>query len=71
MICGAHSQSAVQAGWLAGAAATAALHGSPAFRADLEAAREELARVRVDAPAVDPALCRTEAAALNAPGYRP
>ncbi len=64
VICGVHSRSAVEAGWLAGAAATAALHGSPAFRADLEAARAELSRLRADAPAPDAALCRAEAAAL-------
>jgi len=69
VICGAHSLSAVQAGWMAGAAATAALHGSSAFRADLEAARDELARVRASAPAPDPALCRAEAAALATPAY--
>ncbi len=69
MICGAHSRSAVEAGWLAGAAATAVLHGSPAFRADLEAAREEMARVRKAAPAPDPAVCRAEATALATPLY--
>ena len=65
MICGAHSKSAVEAGWLAGAAATAALHADATFRADLEAARSELARARQDAPAPDPATCRAEAAALR------
>ena len=65
MICGAHSFSAVQAGWLAGAAATAALHAEAAFRADLEVARTELAHVRTTAPAPDAARCRAEAAALS------
>jgi acid phosphatase (class A) len=69
VICGAHSLSAVEAGWLAGAAATAALHGSPEFRADLEAARDELARVRMSAPAPDAAACRIEAATLAKPAY--
>ncbi len=64
VVCGSHSLSAVQAGWLAGAATTAALHGSAAFRADLEAARAELARVRTSAPAPDAGQCRAEAAAL-------
>jgi len=64
VVCGSHSLSAVQAGWLAGAATTAALHGSAAFRADLEAARGELARVRASASAPDAAQCRAEAAAL-------
>lgn len=69
VVCGAHSLSAVEAGWMAGAAATAALHGSPAFRADLDAAREELARIRATAPAPDAALCRAETAALAKAPY--
>ncbi|WP_353230671.1 Ca2+-dependent phosphoinositide-specific phospholipase C [Novosphingobium sp.] len=64
MICGAHSRSAVEAGWLAGAAATAALHANATFRADLDAARAELAQARTTAPAADAATCRAEAAAL-------
>ncbi|WP_226018125.1 Ca2+-dependent phosphoinositide-specific phospholipase C [Novosphingobium sp. FKTRR1] len=63
-ICGAHSHSAVAAGWLAGAAATAALHGSAAFRADLDAARSELAALRKTAPTPAAATCRAESAAL-------
>jgi len=66
MVCGAHSRSAVEAGWLAGAAATAALHGSAAFRADLEAARSEMVKVRASAPPPDAAICRAEAKALSA-----
>lgn len=69
LICGVHSLSAVQAGWLAGAAATAALHGSAEFRADLEAARRELATVRARAAAPDAAACRAEAAALATTAY--
>ena len=69
VVCGAHSRSAVEAGWLAGAATTAALHGSPTFRGDLEAARAEMASVRASTPAPDPAACRAEAAALAAPAY--
>lgn len=64
-ICGVHSLSAVQAGWLAGAAATAALHGSPDFRADLETARGELATIRTRLPPPDAAKCRAEANALK------
>lgn len=67
MICGAHSLSAVEAGWLAGAAATAALHGSATFRADMDAARAELASARATAPAAGLARCRAEAAALKQP----
>jgi acid phosphatase (class A) len=69
VICGAHSRSAVEAGWLAGAAATAALHGSAEFRADLEAARQEMAAVRPSAPVPDAAACRAEAGALAAASY--
>ena len=69
LICGAHSLSAVEAGWLAGAAATAALHGSAEFRADLDSARAEMARVRASAPAPDAAACRAEAAALAGRTY--
>lgn len=70
LVCGAHSLSAVEAGWLAGAAATAALHGSAAFRADLEAARAELATLRANAPAPDSKTCRAEAKALAKPAFR-
>lgn len=69
LICGAHSLSAVEAGWLAGAAATAALHSSAAFRADLEAARDEIVTVRATAPLPDAAACRAEATALATPPY--
>lgn len=63
-VCGAHSLSAVEAGFLAGAAVTAALHGEAGFRADMEAARAELAAARAAAPAPEPAACRAEARAL-------
>ncbi|GAA0298721.1 hypothetical protein GCM10009087_05710 [Sphingomonas oligophenolica] len=69
LVCGAHSLSAVEAGWLAGAAATAALHGSAEFRGDLEAARAELVTARASAPAPDAAVCRVEAAALARAAY--
>ena len=69
VICGSHSLSAVQAGWMAGAAATAALHAQPAFRQDLEAARAELPKARAAAPSPDPAACRAEAAALARRAY--
>jgi membrane-associated phospholipid phosphatase len=68
-VCGAHSASAVQAGFMAGSVAVAMLHSRPEFRADLEAARTELATVRSSAPAADPALCRAERRALSLPAY--
>ncbi|MDB5423687.1 MAG: acid phosphatase, partial [Phenylobacterium sp.] len=48
-------------------ALVAALHGSPEFRADLEAARQEIAAARKAGPAPDAATCAKEAelVALN------
>lgn len=64
VICGAHSASAVDGGWQAGAAASAVLHGSASFRQQLDLARVELARARATAPKVDPAACAIEAEVL-------
>ncbi len=49
-ICGAHSRSAVEAGYMAGSVLVAMLHTSPAFRRDMDAARAELASARGAAP---------------------
>lgn len=68
-VCGAHSASAVQAGFMAGSVAVAMLHSRPEFRSDLEAARAELAKVRSSAPPADPTLCRIERQALSSPAY--
>lgn len=58
-VCGVHSLSAVEAGRTNGAALYAVLHGDPAFRADLEAARAEVDAARKAAgPA--PASCAAE-----------
>jgi acid phosphatase (class A) len=46
IVCGVHNYSAVQAGQLAASALVAALHASAEFRADLDAARAELAGLR-------------------------
>lgn len=45
-ICGSHSVSAVQAGYMTAASYVAALHGSADYRRDLDAARAELAALR-------------------------
>jgi acid phosphatase (class A) len=45
-ICGSHSVSAVEGGYLAASAIVAAEHGVAAFRADMGAARAELAAYR-------------------------
>jgi acid phosphatase (class A) len=63
VICNVHWQSDVIEGRSMGAATVARLHADPAFRADLEAARGELAAVRSKGlkPARD---CKAEAEAL-------
>lgn len=68
-VCGAHSASAVQAGFMAGASVVAALHGLAEFRADMDAARAELAALRTNAPTPEPGRCRMEAEALAAAPY--
>lgn len=49
VVCGVHSPSAVDAGRTNGASLIATLHGQSAFRADLEAAREEMAALQANA----------------------
>jgi len=75
VVCGVHSPSAVEAGRADGAAMVAALHGEPQFRADLEAARAELAALRrppapTEPPApVEAASCSAEAALAAQPAW--
>lgn len=59
-ICGSHSRSAVEAGFLSGAAFVAALHASDAFRKDMDSARGEIERWRRSAPAPEPHRCQIE-----------
>ena len=63
VICNVHWQSDVIEGRFVGAATVARLHADPAFRADLESARSELAAVRAKGlkPVRD---CKAEAEAL-------
>jgi acid phosphatase (class A) len=68
VVCGVHSVSAVEAGRTNGAALVATLHGDAAFRADLEAARLELAAVRKAAGAT-PASCAVETETLAKPAW--
>ena len=63
VICNVHWQSDVVEGRMVGAATVARLHADPVFRADLEAARDELAAVRA-AGVPPPGDCRAEDAAL-------
>jgi acid phosphatase (class A) len=60
IVCGVHNASAVEAGRMTSTAVFAAQHASPDFRADMDAAREELAALR--AQAQKPARCTDEAA---------
>jgi len=62
LICGVHSLSAVEMGQLNGSIVVAGLHGNPQFRADMDAARAEIAAARAAGPAPDPAFCAQEAA---------
>ncbi len=63
IVCGVHWASDVEAGRLAGSALFAALVGDPAFRADLDRARRDIAAAPAG-PAPEPAACAREAAAL-------
>ncbi|WP_294391666.1 phosphatase PAP2 family protein [uncultured Sphingomonas sp.] len=59
-ICGSHSRSAVEAGYLSGAALVSALHASKAFRDDMEDAARELRKLRGRAPLPDSSRCGQE-----------
>jgi acid phosphatase (class A) len=62
VVCGVHNSSAIEAGRTSGAMTFAAQQGYPEFRADLEAARVELAGLRANAAnATDAGLCKAEA----------
>lgn len=63
LVCNVHWSSDVIEGQLMGAAVVARLHAEPDFRADLEAARTELAALRTQASA--PNDCTLEAQALR------
>jgi acid phosphatase (class A) len=67
LVCGVHNMSAVEAGRTNASALVAALHGSAEFRADLDAARAEIAAARKAGPAPDPAACAKEAELLKSP----
>ena len=69
LICGVHNMSAVEAGRTNGSIVVAGLHGSAAFRADMDAARKELAALRKSAKAPDGAACAAEAELIGASPY--
>jgi acid phosphatase (class A) len=60
-ICGSHSKSAVEAGYMAGSVLVAILHTSPEFRRDMDAARSELAQLKAPIPEAE--RCTIEASA--------
>ncbi|WP_333571996.1 acid phosphatase [Sphingomonas sp.] len=64
-ICGSHSKSAVEAGYMAGAAVFTVLQTSPAYQRALDAARKEVHQLRATAPHPDGRACAAEAAALR------
>ncbi|HVZ06282.1 MAG TPA: phosphatase PAP2 family protein [Rhodopila sp.] len=63
VVCNVHWESDVLAGQFIGAATVARLHADPVFRAELDAAKAELAAVRSRGKAPE-AACAAEAAAL-------
>lgn len=66
LVCNVHWASDVAEGRLVGAAAVSRLHADPVFKAQLELARKELARLR-EAGAQPDADCPADAAVLDAP----
>jgi acid phosphatase (class A) len=68
IVCGVHWPSDVEAARTAAASLVAVLHDVPEFRADLAAARDDLAALRAGhAAAPEPGLCRIEADAAAHP----
>ncbi|MEO8811661.1 MAG: phosphatase PAP2 family protein [Caulobacteraceae bacterium] len=63
VVCGAHNASAVAAGRTTASALNAALVGDAGFRADLDAARVEMAALR-SRPGPPPAACAAEASLI-------
>ncbi len=63
VVCGAHWPSDIEAGRTTASAVFAALESDPAFRADLEAARGEVAAARANPTSPDAARCAVEDAA--------
>lgn len=62
-VCGAHNESAVEAGFVSASATMALVQAKPAFQADREAARAELTALR--ASGARPSKCEAEAALVS------
>lgn len=67
VVCGVHNASAVEAGWMTATAIFAAQNATPAFRADVEAARSELAALRANS--AKPEGCALEEKTLSKNPY--
>jgi acid phosphatase (class A) len=68
VVCGVHNSSAVEAGWMTATVIFAAQNASPAFQADLVAARAELAALRATSK-TKPAGCALETEILSNNAY--
>ncbi|MDG2534814.1 phosphatase PAP2 family protein [Sphingomonas sp. HITSZ_GF] len=66
-ICGAHNQSAVEAGFISASATLTLVRTKPAYRADLAEARAELGALRANPKAAQPTACAAEAALIDQP----
>ena len=68
IFCGVHTASAVEAGRIVAASVVATLNGSPAFRAEMQAAGKELAALR-KAQGPDQASCKLETQLVDQSPY--
>lgn len=68
VVCGVHNSSAVEAAWMTATVIFAAQNASPIFRADLEAARTELAALRATSK-TKPEGCALETETLSSKAY--
>jgi acid phosphatase (class A) len=71
IVCGAHNASAVEAGYVTASATLAAVHASAQFRADVAAARRELANLRRRGAAPEAAACQAETQLVAQNIYHP
>ena len=67
VVCGVHHMTAVEAGYMTAETVLSALHTVPAFRSDLDAAREEVSRLRANKPNAQ--ACAADAAVLAERAY--
>jgi acid phosphatase (class A) len=65
IVCGVHNASAVEAGRISASATLAVIHASPAFQADMTAARQELMTLAATVEKPDAGQCRAESALVH------